>query len=372
MAVQIDLRLAGKKRVYAEDHEEKRFPVKRDSQFTFIDLKKFELPADTVLLQLTVADRANHRSGRIETAFLVRDFQPALSLSDLSFIRSLHRPQGNEMRDFIRNGLVMVPNPSRVFSGPAADAFAWFYFEINHLRFVPGEKVAYLMRYTLYDLSGKQVAVQERPGLPVVQANSARVEKIALDEIPAGLYRLDVFVTEQSTGSSAISSRYVTVHNNEAAGTAVLPMSARDQERYLEQINYIATRDEKELFKKLDITGKRNFIIQFWQSKDPTPDTPENEYMIEHFRRLAFAENSYKGGLKSDMARIYIRYGAPMDIQRMFSNTRYNRPVEIWTIAQLGGIEFVFVDRNNDGHYVLVHSNHPDEYANPEWERDIQ
>ncbi|HOC24080.1 MAG TPA: GWxTD domain-containing protein, partial [bacterium] len=100
--------------------------------------------------------------------------------------------------------------------------------------------------------------------------------------------------------------------------------------------------------------------------------TPGNEYMIDYFARLAESQQRFKGGLTSDMARIYLRYGVPLDIERRTSNAGFSKPVEIWNYALNGSTQFVFVDRNNDGHWVLVHSNHPDEFSNHEWEKQIQ
>jgi hypothetical protein len=72
------------------------------------------------------------------------------------------------------------------------------------------------------------------------------------------------------------------------------------------------------------------------------------------------------------MAKIYLKYGPPMDVVREAASVKVNRPVEIWTYAIEGKREFVFVDRIGDGHYVLVHSNHLDEYNNPRWAEDFR
>jgi hypothetical protein len=72
------------------------------------------------------------------------------------------------------------------------------------------------------------------------------------------------------------------------------------------------------------------------------------------------------------MARIYLKYGPPLEVIREASTLRINRPVEIWTYAIEGKREFVFVDRARDGHYVLVHSSYPGEYNNPNWAEDFK
>jgi len=94
--------------------------------------------------------------------------------------------------------------------------------------------------------------------------------------------------------------------------------------------------------------------------------------MEEHFKRIAYCEEHFQNGINSDMGRVYIQYGPPLDIRRMFSTVAYSKPVEIWVYALEGQSEFVFVDRIGGNQYVLVHSSHPDEYNNPNWEEDLR
>jgi GWxTD domain-containing protein len=70
-----------------------------------------------------------------------------------------------------------------------------------------------------------------------------------------------------------------------------------------------------------------NFIEQFWQRRDPTPDTEENEYKEEHYRRIAYANEHFAAGIpgwKTDRGRIYIVYG-PADEHRFASLRRHLR-----------------------------------------------
>ena len=147
-------------------------------------------------------------------------------------------------------------------------------------------------------------------------------------------------------------------------------MTDEDVQKYYDQIKYIATDRELDIFNKLDNAGKERFLLQFWKMKDNRPETPENEFMQEHFRRIAYCENAFKGGINSDRARVYLKYGPPVNIERSVSTLGFSRPVEVWTYAFDGTVEFVFVDRTLDGNYVLVHSTHPAEYSDPDWDKD--
>jgi GWxTD domain-containing protein len=134
----------------------------------------------------------------------------------------------------------------------------------------------------------------------------------------------------------------------------------------------LATGEERKLFDRLDPVGKQQFLLKFWKSKDPDPATPENEFMVEYFKRLAYCEEHFKGGLRSDMARIVLKYGFPVDILRKSDRREYRKPVEIWTYGIDGRTEFVFVDRLEDGQYIMIHSTHPDELHNTNWEKELK
>ena len=73
------------------------------------------------------------------------------------------------------------------------------------------------------------------------------------------------------------------------------------------------------------------FIEQFWLRRDPTPDSAENEFKEEHYRRIAYANERYASGIpgwKTDRGRIYITFGPPDEIESHPSGGTYQRPIE--------------------------------------------
>src|SRR6202011_1755295 len=76
---------------------------------------------------------------------------------------------------------------------------------------------------------------------------------------------------------------------------------------------------------------RQQFIEQFWLRRDPTPDTEENEFKEEHYRRIAYAnEHSASGipGWKTDRGKIYIMYGPADEVESHPSGGSYTRPYE--------------------------------------------
>jgi GWxTD domain-containing protein len=107
-----------------------------------------------------------------------------------------------------------------------------------------------------------------------------------------------------------------------------------------EDVAYIITPKEKEVFLQLDNDRDRNiFIAAFWKQRDPTPDTEKNEFKEEHYRRISYA-NQWFGrdapgpGWRTDMGRIYIILGEPKTIDR-FENLTQVYPTVIWFYSGL-------------------------------------
>jgi len=99
-----------------------------------------------------------------------------------------------------------------------------------------------------------------------------------------------------------------------------------------EDVRWIITDEERSAFKQLSNDEERDqFIEAFWQRRDPTPDTVENEYKEEHYRRIAYANEHYAAGIpgwKTDRGRMYIIYGPPDEIESHPAGGTYDRPME--------------------------------------------
>jgi GWxTD domain-containing protein len=99
-----------------------------------------------------------------------------------------------------------------------------------------------------------------------------------------------------------------------------------------EDVAYIITDEERSAFLRLQTDEEREqFIENFWLRRDPSPDTIENEFKEEHYRRIAYANEHYASGIpgwKTDRGRIYITYGPPDEIEDHSSGGSYERPPE--------------------------------------------
>lgn len=139
-------------------------------------------------------------------------------------------------------------------------------------------------------------------------------------------------------------------------------------------VNYIITDEERQAFKRFTTDEERQqFIEQFWLRRDPTPDTEENEFKEEHYRRIAYANERYASGIpgwKTDRGRMYITFGPADEIESHPSGGSYQRPIEegggqtstypfeIWRYRYIEGIGndilIEFVDPTMTGEYRMT------------------
>jgi len=142
-----------------------------------------------------------------------------------------------------------------------------------------------------------------------------------------------------------------------------------------QDVVWIITDEEARAFKQLSNDEERDaFIEQFWLRRNPNPDSPENEFREEHYRRIAYANEHFaagKPGWKTDRGHIYIAYGKPDSTESHPSGGSYQRPMEegggetstfpfeTWHYRYLEGIgdnidlEFVDTCQCGDYHFTI-------------------
>jgi GWxTD domain-containing protein len=128
-----------------------------------------------------------------------------------------------------------------------------------------------------------------------------------------------------------------------------------------EDVVYIISDEERVAFERLATDEERQrFVEQFWERRDPTPGTPENEFKDEHYRRIAFANKHFRTaagtpGWETDRGHIYIVYGPPDEIDS------HPKKVETWLYHKVEGTNgeqtFAFFDRTGGGDFRLGPAN---------------
>jgi GWxTD domain-containing protein len=142
-----------------------------------------------------------------------------------------------------------------------------------------------------------------------------------------------------------------------------------------QDVAYIISEEERKAFRNLSNDEERDaFIEQFWLRRNPNPDSPDNEFREEHYRRIAYANEHFaagKPGWKTDRGHIYIAFGKPDSTDSHPSGGSYQRPMdegggetstfpfEVWHYRYLEGvgdnidIEFVDTCMCGDYHFTI-------------------
>jgi GWxTD domain-containing protein len=149
--------------------------------------------------------------------------------------------------------------------------------------------------------------------------------------------------------------------------------------QWINEHDVMLTQSERDAWKKLQTNEEREkYIEEVWRSRDPDPDTEENEYKDQFYERVAYANEHFssgKPGRMTDRGRIYIKFGKPDAVESHPTGGSYDRlpwegggstttyPFERWFYRYLpnvrSGVELEFVDPTGSGEFRLSRS--PDE-----------
>jgi len=101
------------------------------------------------------------------------------------------------------------------------------------------------------------------------------------------------------------------------------------------EVPYIISAEEKKDFLALTTDAERDsFIESFWRIRNPQPGAETNPYKQEHYRRLAYANETFgtrkfEDGWRTDRGRMYIVLGEPKQ-RAQYHDPANLRPMEIW------------------------------------------
>jgi len=304
----------------------------------------------------------------------------SLALSDIQFASKIKKASNTD-NPFFKNNLHVMPNPQSLY-GDGLNNLT-FYAELYNLDFSDGSEGTYRVDYIIENTNGETLhRIQGRPRHKQSK-NAAIYTAFDITNLKSNRYKLKLDVIDNTTNKNVSTSKDFYIFRRadapvlRAEENTDLYQSFDDTtlQNYFDQISFIATEEEKSVFGQLELQGKRQFLSQFWERRDPTPGTSENEFKEDYIERLfktkvnfSYGDNE---GWKTDRGRILLMYGSPDFIDREPGLSDKNAH-EIWTYETLPGQQgqgmFIFIDLTDNGNYRLIHSNHRDEISNSEWE----
>lgn len=179
-----------------------------------------------------------------------------------------------------------------------------------------------------------------------------RITRLLYPKAPGSVWAPIVATVVLLTSGGALIAGY-----HAAPQSAVANTQAYWQNWLNQDVAYIIDDQEKAAFERLTTDAERqHFVEQFWERRNPTPGASENAFKVEHYRRLAYANQHFASaipGYQTDRGHIYIVYGPPDEIDA-HPHTGNKPGVQTWTYhsgsAGEGGV-FTFVDRDGTNDY---------------------
>ena len=298
---------------------------------------------------------------------------------------------GGKTSPFEKVGFVITPNPSRVFGELYTKLY--FYTEL----YVPEKSVNSAQEVDIVseilDGGGNVMYTTTRRqsiGQPIIPYIGA----IDIDGLPSGSYRLLVrvksngeleaeaekrffydsgiqFTDEAPSGQSDAASEEALF-----ASSDINKMSEVELQDRLEQAKLVASAADIDVLESAKTSEeKRINLYAFWRKRDGQ-QAPLSAYQT-YYAKVAEVNLKYKyqktPGWKTSRGRVILKYGEPTH-EDLNPHGIQTRSYIIWQVSTYRGRltsgnlpEFVFVDKQGGGNYVLVHSNVEGEISNPNW-----
>ncbi|MBU1318744.1 MAG: GWxTD domain-containing protein [candidate division Zixibacteria bacterium] len=288
-------------------------------------------------------DELSGKVASMEKDVRVEDlFRNEISMSDIEFVHSIEE-QADEESGFDKGEKRIVPFVSRSFSGDADNVS--FYAELYCDKADPTDVS---IQYKVVDEKAK-VAYKDKLDLTLESQITRLIKVVSTENLVPGRYELSFELKD---------SHKRTLVNRKTTFTVAWSMKAlirNDFSAAVEQLRYIASKDETDKLKKADPEAREQVFEDFWRDHDKYPETPENETRSLYYGRIRHANENFsvvnQQGWETDRGRIYIIFGEPDNVERYpFELTSV--PYQVWYYYRLSRT-FVFEDTHHTGDYYL-------------------
>ena len=308
---------------------------------------------------------------------IVPDFaqHASCTFSDVTLASTIRRSQDREDA-FYKNGLSILPNASQLYGEGASRLF--YYAEAYNTSCAASDAGEYtLLTYLSEANRPAPLGGLEKRSTRAARDRDVLVGSFGLENLASGTYYLRFVILNEVNEALVEQSRKFFVYNPDVVSAAVAAqnpstvfetsgyatMPEEEVARGMEHARIIATEQEIRRIRRIeDLDEKRRFLMEFWQLRDPTPDTELNEFRDDFYTRLMYANERYsirsRDGWETDRGHVLIKYGRPTSIEPHLYDRGF-KPYEIWkynSIPGEGEADFIFADLDGFGDFELIHS----------------
>jgi GWxTD domain-containing protein len=231
--------------------------------------------------------------------------------------------------------------------------------------------------------TGSLITAASPEGLTVGAEGGVAARTLNLTGLPPGSYRLEVTAEHDGAREVREAAFEMAGFETEAAIAAatrsadLLDPFADLTESRLDSLYaptaYLQQTDERGVYDGLTVEGKRIYLRRFWERRDPSPGTPDNEFREGYYRLFAEANRRFREsgsgvvlGWRTDRGRVFLKRGEPEEVLRRPSFGQ-NVPYEVWKYTRPQQLKYLFLDQVGLGQYQLVYTNDRFETSRGDW-----
>jgi GWxTD domain-containing protein len=304
-----------------------------------ISYRSFKMPPGKYKVSIEVEDDDSKINRKVVFSVSVMDFSAPFTLSDIMFVSRQ-----------LKNSRKVVPNVSHNITN--SDIGLSFFFNIYSDTSRSAEIVYRINNKSNEKLFSQKIDKELKPGKNLIY------QTLDNKSLSLGEYSLIVQVKDKN------SDEKIGIGKKFHSKIFSFPTSVVDLDLAVNQLIYIAAGSDIDFINDArTYSEKLSRFISYWKSKDPSPNTEENEILNEYYRRIDYSNahfKSYYPGWRTDMGMIYVTLGPPSQVER--HPFEYgSKPYEIWEYLDLNR-RFIFVDQTGFGDYRLLNPDYGDLY----------
>ncbi len=323
-------------------------------------------------LSISVTDtyNADNKKSISDNFIILPYYSNNFMISDIELANNIKQEGADKESYFYKNSYEVIPNPVSVYG--ENNPLLFYYAELYNLVNEQYNNKLILERL-IVDGYGKIVNKKVKE-IKSKSESMVEVGHLNLMKLPSGNYNLILNLIDTSKNIGITSNKKFYLFNKNVIDTIkyvqkdVDLLTSEFGAMEIDEINvmyemckYIASNQEKDQFKTLDsLSAKRDFFFRFWKKRDAIPETPENEFKNDYYKRVEYANSHFtefqKNGALTDRGRVYLTYGEPDEIENK-PNEVDTKPYQIWYYNSIeGGVEFVFADLSGYSQFEMIHS----------------
>jgi len=268
------------------------------------------------------------------------------NLSGLEFVHAVQSAKSAPSA-FKKGGYDVVPSVVRTYGG--SDSSSLMYYQEVYQGNDAAEQVLLETRLRHWT---KGMVYRDTLYVHFDSPVKRQLRRISLAELPAGSYQIEVYLRgRRNKELQVMREQFLVLWSPDQ-------LVRHDWETAIAQLRYIADPSDIKPIKEATTYEERKLAFDaFWDARDPTIGTPENEAKWEFYRRIEYAETHFsqlkREGWRTDRGRIYIEYGPPDELEDV-PYAPNALPYQVWHYFTRGEyLRFLFIDENQDGDYRL-------------------